>query len=432
MPTKVRWLIFALCCAASWFLYLHRYTWSVIVGDLETEFGWSKQTIGGLAGIFNLTYALGQVPSGMICDWFGPYLFLSTAIVGWSLGLGLTTAAWNVPTMYTARLAFGLAQAGCYPALNKMTKSWFPRSTRTGVQGWIASFFGRAGGACSTILLGTLLVAHLGLGWRQATWVLVAAGIVFGAIFLVLARNAPAEHPWSNLAEARLVIADEVDSAPSPTGERAPLLYALTNRNYLIFLAQFFFCVFPDLVYTYWIPTFLREARGMDLASAGVYASLPLIGGALGGSFAGMAQDWLIRVTGNRRWSRGGMAAMGNLVAGGLMLASLRVEDGRLVMVALGFSKFFADWNQPTCWATVTDISGRFAGTTFGIMNMVGSLAGTLSPPFMGWVVERFGDHGRDPTAGWFALFAILACFYFVTALSWLVVRCDRPIRFAH
>jgi hypothetical protein len=29
-PTRVRWIIFALACAASWLLYLHRYAWGVM------------------------------------------------------------------------------------------------------------------------------------------------------------------------------------------------------------------------------------------------------------------------------------------------------------------------------------------------------------------------------------------------------------------
>src|SRR5262249_12586391 len=47
-PTRVRWLIFVLLCAASWLLYLHRYTWGVIKpalraenpGLTDTEVGW--------------------------------------------------------------------------------------------------------------------------------------------------------------------------------------------------------------------------------------------------------------------------------------------------------------------------------------------------------------------------------------------------------
>ena len=41
-PTLVRWLMFALACGASWFLYLHRYTWNVIAPYLEQDFGLSK------------------------------------------------------------------------------------------------------------------------------------------------------------------------------------------------------------------------------------------------------------------------------------------------------------------------------------------------------------------------------------------------------
>ena len=57
---------------------------------------------------------------------------------------------------------FGAAQAGGYPSLSKVTRSWFPLRTRTTMQGLIASFFGRSGGAMSSIIMGTLLMGHHG------------------------------------------------------------------------------------------------------------------------------------------------------------------------------------------------------------------------------------------------------------------------------
>ena len=79
-PTKIRWLIFALTCSISFVLYLHRYTWAMVKKDISEEFEWNATQLGYLDGIFSATYALGQIPSGILCDWFG------LALCGWSVG----------------------------------------------------------------------------------------------------------------------------------------------------------------------------------------------------------------------------------------------------------------------------------------------------------------------------------------------------------
>ena len=65
--------------------------------------------------------------------------------------------------LIAVRLAFGAAQAGTYPALSNVTATWFPLKTRTIIQGWVATFFGRSGGAMSSILLGTILIGYFEL-----------------------------------------------------------------------------------------------------------------------------------------------------------------------------------------------------------------------------------------------------------------------------
>ena len=37
-PTRVRWLVFALACAASWLLYLHRYSWGVVKPAFQRDY----------------------------------------------------------------------------------------------------------------------------------------------------------------------------------------------------------------------------------------------------------------------------------------------------------------------------------------------------------------------------------------------------------
>src|SRR5207253_636007 len=109
-----------------------------------------------------------QVPAGVLCDWFGAHALLGASIVLWSLALAGAALATGLASMAVARLVFGAAQASCYPLLNKASKNWFPASRRTTAQGWIATFFGRAGGAMSFVLFGTVLLGWLQMPWRWA------------------------------------------------------------------------------------------------------------------------------------------------------------------------------------------------------------------------------------------------------------------------
>ncbi len=102
-PTNVRWLIFTLACATSFILYLHRYTWGFMKKDVGEEFDWDPATLGVLDSCFNLSYALGQIPFGILGDWFGPASILGSTIVLWSLAMGATTLATGFVTMYVVR-----------------------------------------------------------------------------------------------------------------------------------------------------------------------------------------------------------------------------------------------------------------------------------------------------------------------------------------
>src|SRR6476620_10724646 len=86
-PTRVRLLVLALACGLSFLLYLHRYAWGFIKKDLQEEFGWDPWTLGWLDSLFALSYGLGQVPAGVLCDWFGARLLLGASVLLWSASL---------------------------------------------------------------------------------------------------------------------------------------------------------------------------------------------------------------------------------------------------------------------------------------------------------------------------------------------------------
>ena len=167
------------------------------------------------------------------------------------------------------------------------------------------------------------------------------------------------------------------------------------------------------------MPSVLKQVHGVSSVQMGIYASLPLLGGVLGGVLGGYLNDFLIRRLG-RRWARSLVGCGGNLCAGILVLAALVVFDAPLVFCSVLFlAKVFSDWAQPTTWGTVTDISGPYAATIFGLGNGVGGLGSVIAPPLLGLVAER---------VSWHAVFLLIAATYAASSLCWLAVNCTIPV----
>lgn len=415
-PTNVRWLIFALACGTSFLTYIHRYSWSVARPFVKEDYGISDVELGWLDAAFNLTYALAQFPGGLLGDFFGPRIVITLCMVVWSLAMVGPTLAGKFWGLLGVRLGFGLSQAACYPNLGKITKSWFPLKIRTSVQGMVASFSGRAGGAMAPFLIGTILMAWVGLSWQNSLYVLAGSGFLYAIGFWFVFRNQPGEHHWSNEQERLLVEAGESQA----TSGRPKFIWsraALTNLA--IFMSASFCSAFADNLFVFYMPQFLLEEKGFTTAQMGLFAGLPIWGGALGGMCGGVLNDVLIRKLGNRRLARSLVASGGKTIAAVLIAASLLVQDGRTVMAVLFFCKFFSDWSQPTWWGTVTDIGGPAAGRVFGMVNMVSSLGATLAGPLMGIVLFRYG---------WSPLFLFVGGVYLLTALFWGFVNCTRKL----
>src|SRR5262245_46722095 len=231
-PTGVRFLVLGLACGLSFLLYLHRYAWGFIKKDVGDEFGWDPVTLGWLDSLFPVSYGVAQVPSGVACDWFGARLLLGGSVLAWSLALAVFALASSLTAFALARLAFGAAQASCYPVLTKVSKNWFPLGMRPAAQGLIATLSGRGGGAACFLLFG-LLVGTAGLPWRSALLLLAAAGIAAGLVFLALFRNSPREHPWANQAEADLVVVGDSEAVHA-SRSHLPWLAALRNPGVLL------------------------------------------------------------------------------------------------------------------------------------------------------------------------------------------------------
>ncbi|MEE3365258.1 MAG: MFS transporter [Planctomycetota bacterium] len=431
-PTRVRWGMFVLACGSSWFLYLHRYTWNVIGPYLAEDYGLSKTELGAIFTFFTPTYGVGQIPSGILCDWVGPHLFLGVIIVIWSLVVPLYGVAGGRPGLIALRLVFGAAQAGTYPALSKITGTWFPVKTRTIVQGWVATFFGRSGGAMSSILLASVLIGYFEMQWQWALVVMGAAGVIFGITFLVFFRNSPEVDPRVNQAERDLIAEGSPPADPSAPPV-LPLRVAIRNRSMFFFVIQQITSAGADAVYVLFMGDYFLNAKGFDISEAGLLISLPLWGGAIGGMLGGFFNDLMIQWTGSRRIGRSAVGFTGKFIACFLMFVAISQDDGVAAAWALFAVKFFTDWSQPTVWGTCTDIGGRYAATVFGVINTSGSIGGLVSPILFGAILDwntssMVIDGVTKSVTNYNPMFVTVAVMYGISAMCWILTDCTDSL----
>jgi ACS family glucarate transporter-like MFS transporter len=422
-PTQMRWAVFSLACGASWLLYLHRYAFALIKPELVKEWGLSKSELGWLDSAFAATSVGFQIPLGVAADALGVHLVLTGLVLVWCVGLAMHAWAPSPKLLYVARLIFGVGQSAVYACLSRMAQTWFPLPIRTTLQGIAGITSGRLGGLFAYLLFSTVLLGLWGLDWRTATYLFAGGGLIFGLAFAALFRNSPRDHPLVNDAEADLISlpAGAIDRPPRMSvGQmlRSVKPEGWTNLVYLNI--QTILSTFADNIYSNWIPLFLWEVHRLKYAEMGVYSSLPLLGGALAGFVAGALNDWLIALSGNRRWVRSGVACCGKGLAAVLLLLALLWYDQPFVFCGmLFFVKFFGDWSLTASWAVVTDIGGRASASVFAFNNTVAGIALFAAPAIFGHVAQHYG---------WPLVFVTVAAAYVLCALSWLVIDCTQRL----
>ncbi len=427
-PTNVRWSVFSLAFATSALLYLHRYVFGIIKPTLADEWKLSNSELGEIDSAFSVCYTAFQFPLAIAADVIGVHLVLTGLIAVWVGGLALMAWAPSPKVMWFGQTLLGTGQSAVYACLNRVARMWFPPAVRTTLQGAVGIFAGRLGALSSALLFASLMLGTLGLDWRMAIWILVGSGVVLLLWFVIVFRNSPREHPGVNEAEVRLIegeAASAVDreSRPLSSPGIVAMLRSLTPRSMLnlIWLSlQNVLSTFADNIYSNWIPLFLFQAHGLKFKEMGLYWAMPLLGGALAGVVGGLLNDYCIARTGNRRWSRAGVAFVGKGMAAGLMFAALMFYDRPYVFcLFLFFIKLFGDWSLTSSWGVVSDIGGKATASVFAFSNTVAGSALIIAPMVFGYV----SDHH-----GWRPVFVIVGVIYALCALSWLVIDCTIPL----
>src|SRR5271170_7796389 len=126
-----RWWMALLLAFGVVIAYFDRINLSISREALHTSFGLSLVSFGYLSSAFSWTYAVMQVPSGVLLDRFGIRRVGLVGALLWSIASFLASISPGLGLLFGARLLLGLAEAPIFPATAKATGVWFRRSERS-------------------------------------------------------------------------------------------------------------------------------------------------------------------------------------------------------------------------------------------------------------------------------------------------------------
>jgi ACS family D-galactonate transporter-like MFS transporter len=406
--TGVRWRIFLLMLMLISVNYIDRASLSVAMPRISKEFGIAPATQGFILSSFFITYALMQIPGGMLADRFKPRIVIAAATLGWGLFQAIAALSTSAFVLVLTRLGLGAAEAPIFPAGGKLNAIWMTSHERA--RGATLLDSGAPLGAALGAAVITGLIAEFD-SWRVSFVVAGLGTMACGLLAWRYIRNQPSEHPSVNAAEAEHIAQAHAreDALAPPPGRGGLGGYFAYRSVWCMCLGWMFFnAVFYGLLT--WMPTYLSAVHGLDIRQLGGSLFAMFFAGFVGELVGGQIAD-MWRARGGRPntifRTLFGVAA---IVATLSMVGVACVHDVLLVVLLLSSTLFFLRWCG-MYWAIPSILASRGnSGFLGGCMNFAGNIAGVTVPIIVGAIVQTTGSYFPALMFFAFAGVALFAC----------------------
>jgi ACS family D-galactonate transporter-like MFS transporter len=384
--TKVRWKIFLTILFLMSINYIDRASLSVAMPLISKEFGMSPAVQGLLLSSFFWTYALMQIPSGILADRYKPRVVIAASTMLW--GLAQTFAAFSTGwvMLLLTRLGLGASEAPLYPAGAKLNAIWMTQNER-GRGATLLDGGAPLGAALGSILI-AWLIAVLG-SWRLAFVIAGVGTVVAGAWCWHYIRNTPREHKDVNEEEARYIEeAHALEDAQSPASSGANPMNFLRYRSVwgMCLGWMSFGVMFTGFIA--WLPNYLFQTYGFNIKELGGATFAIYMSGFIGELIAGQISDyWRARGGSSNLVMRTLFGISATITTVSIFVVAF-VKDPMTAVVLLCCAMFFLRWFG-LFWSIPSILGGRArSGFLGGLMNLSGQISGIAVPLIIGLIVQ--------------------------------------------
>ena len=389
----LRWIVVSLVAIATVINYIDRNALAIMWPAISEDLGMDLNDYALIVSFFMVGYAVGHSLFGKIFDMIGTRLGFVLAIVVWSISIMLHAATRSVLSLGLVRSMLGVSEAGNWPGATKSNAEWFPIKERALAQG----IFNSGASVGAIVSAPVIALLYLQFGW-QGTFIAVGLlGFLWLVPWLFVYKAPPERHPWLSDEEREYILSgqkteklSEEDSEQAAPGWGEMLRY---RQSWAVISSRFFLDPVWWL-FVSWLPIYLADRFGFDIAQIGLFAWVPYVGAALGAIFGGwlagklIKTGWSVNAARKLTITLGGAIMMPMLIA--TAFASTPLTAVLLIAVIL-FGFQFAIGNIQTL------PSDFFAGKSVGSLAGVGGTAAVVGVLITTWMVPAITQESYVP-----------------------------------
>jgi MFS transporter, Spinster family, sphingosine-1-phosphate transporter len=268
------------------FNYLDRWVLSAVMEPIKRDLHFSDTQLGELATGFIIVYMLTSPIFGSLGDRRRRPPLIALGVAIWSIATTMAGFARGFASLFTARSAVGVGEAGYGTIAPALLADHFPLEKRGRV---FSVFFAAIPiGSAAGYIIGGLIDQHF--GWRAAFWVVGAPGLLL-ALLVLGVKDVPR-------GQNDPPVTPSVSEGAGGEGGAQRYRHLLKNRQYLLTCLGYAAWTFALGGLGVWTPSFLERVRGLPRHEATVTFGLIVLITGFAGTFAGgWIADWLLKWT---------------------------------------------------------------------------------------------------------------------------------------
>lgn len=382
---RMQWVAVVLCTAAIALNYIDRSTLAIGNLKIREEFGINATEIGALQSAWSISFAVAQLPVGLMIDRIGSRRLLGWGLVLWSAAQAAGGLLTGFTSFLCSRVALGVFESPAFPGAVRTVSNWFHPKDRGRPTG-VYTIGGDLGRVIGTPVLTGLMLAF---GWRNMFVIIGAVGLLGALAWFSLYRD-----PNPAQMERR----DQDYLAENRAGESG--LVTIENWKKLFrhrsmwgMILGAFCSGYAIWMYGTWLPGYLEMQHHVSIAKTGFLAMIPLIASIVGSLIGGYVTDRLAHSGMSLVRSRKIPAACGYVASSACCAVAASVTGLGIALTCISAAMFFLSFAQSGKWTLVTAIAPQsYAASVSSIQNFGSYIGGTVSPLLTGLIVDLTGS----------------------------------------
>ncbi|CAD5125480.1 DgyrCDS13693 [Dimorphilus gyrociliatus] len=360
------------------------------VSKPEGEYIYSKSEQGHILSGFFYGYIISQIPGGRMAEIFGgKRIFALFTAIG-TIGTLLTPLGVHlgfVPVLIS-RILVGFGSGAVFPIMHAIWGQWAPPMERSKLVS--ISYAGAMMGSVLSLATSGALCEHgFAGGWPSIFYITGITSALWLILWIVFVSDSPSNHRFIGKEEQSYII-DSLKGQVSDKSKKSVTPWTKFIRSPAVLSICFANFTSDWGLYTFLtvLPTFLNDVLKFDLGSNGLFSALPWVGLWANMNISPIIADYLIS---SNKLSVGlTRKLMTSIGAFGAAICLIGIPFTDCSSYKITIALLVAGVTLSGCQysgflVNHMDIAPKYAGTLFGISNMIGAIAG-VSPSVVGLI----------------------------------------------